>query len=346
MTPTLAAIITFAVHLGAAQLAAGTEPPEPEVPKGTVEAAPSSSGSTEVEGQGKFAAADVDARKAEDATELEISAGGLYSTGNAYAAAVTGQGRFRLRRGRHQVASQVAANYGRADVTRALPRWNFVPPPLDDPGAPARAVYTDETEDVRDTTVTNIQGMARYDVYFAKRWSAFLMATLRRDRFQGLDLRFNLDPGVAFHVLTNAKHRLWFEAGYDFQYDAYREDSLYELRPLDPAVDEDGDGYADTDRFRIIESEDDFLVNHAARLFAGYNNSLSQRVSLDTQLEYLQSVIEARRYRLNWISALTIQLANRLGLSATFTLRYENDPLPTVEKLDTITAVLLTVRFL
>lgn len=332
MTTTLAVLTTFAVHFGSLELAASNQPEDPAVPEGTVSTDPASAGTTELEGQGTFAAADLEAAESEDATELEISTGGLLSTGNAFAAAVTGQGRFRLRRGIHQVASQVAGNYGIADTEVDTVRISF----------PAGAELHEVSLE-RDTTVANIQGMARYDIFFAKRWSAFLMATARRDRFQGLDLRFNLDPGVAFHVLTRAKHRLWVEAGYDFQYDIRREEAIFEDQVIDPLVDDDGDGFADTERVRIA---DDTLVNHAARIFVGYNNSLSDRLTFDTGLEYLQSVIKGSRFRLNWINALTVQLGDRFGVGATFTLRYENEPLPNVAKLDTITAVLLTLRFI
>jgi putative salt-induced outer membrane protein YdiY len=320
MTPTIAALTTFAVHLGTVHLGTvhmdgghteggqlAAAPEDPSVPKGTVEAAPpATTGTTEVAGLGKFAASETDARHADDATELELASGGVLATGNAFAAALTGQGRFRLRRGLHQLGVQVAGNYGRADVATV---------------GPDNIPRTD-----RQTTVSNVQGMLRYDVFFADRWSAFTMATARRDRFQGLDLRFNLDPGVAFHALEDPKHRLWLEAGYDFQYDVRRDEAI---------VDDTGT--------RVVDKT---LVNHAARIFAGYNNSLSDRITIDTGLEYLQSVIAAERFRINWVNALGIQLAGRLGLAVTFTLRYENQPLPGVEKLDTITAVLLTMRFI
>lgn len=312
-TPTLAALTTLAahlagVHLGTARVAEPAEPEEPAVPAGTVEATPATTGTTEIAGQGQFAAAAA-ALEAEstDATELELATGGVLSSGNAFAAAVTGQGRFRVRRDIHQGAVQVAGNYGRADV-----------PLLDENGV--------EIGKERDTTVSNLQGQARYDVFFARRWSAFGMATLRRDRFQGLDLRLNLDPGIAFHVLAEARHRLSIEAGYDFQYDVRREEAI---------VDDAG--------MRIAEKT---LVNHAARVFVGYNNSVSDRITLDTGLEYLQSFLVARRFRVNWVSALGIQLAGRVGLAVTFTLRYEHQPLPEVHPLDTITAVLFTVRFI
>ncbi|MEX1367047.1 MAG: DUF481 domain-containing protein, partial [Nannocystaceae bacterium] len=299
----------------------------------TLTADPVATGTTEVEGQGTFAAAaDPEARESEDATELEISAGGLLSTGNAFAAAATGQGRFRLRRGIHQVGAQAAGNYGIADTEIETVRISFPD------GTELRELSPD-----RDTTVANIQGMIRYDVFFARRWSAFAMATARRDRFQGLDLRLNLDPGFAFHALTRANHRLWFEAGYDFQYDVRREEAIFADTPIDPFVDADGDGFADTQRTRIA---DDTLVNHAARIFVGYNNSLSERVTFDTGLEYLQSFIRGTRFRINWVNALSVQLGTRFGVGATFTLRYENEPLPNVAKLDTVTAILLTLRFI
>jgi putative salt-induced outer membrane protein len=337
-TPTLAVILTLAIQLGSTGPASPSEPEEPVVPQGTVEAAPASTGATEVEGQGKLATADAEGRTATDATELDLAAGGLLSTGNAFAAAVTGQGRFRLRRGIHQGTAQAAGNFGLGTAEQRTIRHVLVEDAL-------QGDYVRDEESIareRDTTVSNLQGMVRYDVYFAERWSAFVMATARRDRFQGLDLRFNLDPGVAFHVLSDAHHRLWLEAGYDFQYDRRREEAVFETRLLDPLVDADGDGLADTERVRIA---DDTLVNHAARLFFGYNNSLSDRVTLDTGLEYLQSVIVGRRYRVNWVNAVAIQLAGRLGVAVTFTLRYENEPLPGVKQLDTITAVLLTLRF-
>ena len=279
------------------------------IPEGAVTRDPATVGTTHIAASN--AGPDIDARKADDATELEISGGGLLTTGNARSLSVTGTGRLRIRRGRHQFASAFAGNYGRAA------------PDVDSPVV---------------TTVSNVQGMARYDFFFAKRWAAFLMTTLRNDRFQGLDLRLNIDPGVAFYAIIEPKHRLWFEAGYDFQFDDRRRDSIFEDRPIDP---DDPEG--PTERVQIADEQ---ATNHAVRLFAGYSNQLRDAVSFDTGLEYLQSVIDGRRIRLNWLNALNAQVGSRVGLSTTFTLRFENQPLPGVEKLDTITALLLNVKFI
>ena len=153
----------------------------------------------------------LDARDADDATEGEIAAGGAVASGNARSFQGTVNGRVRVRRRAHEGRAAVAGNYGRAAA---------------DVSAPI------------ETTVLNVQGMARYDYFFAPRWSAFLMATARHDRFQGLDLRLNIDPGVAFYALQKPNHRLWFEAGYDFQLDVRRDEAIFVREENDA----DGDG--------------------------------------------------------------------------------------------------------
>lgn len=290
---------------------------DPAVPAGTTGVqAPATSGATEIDGQGKFATAEnpVEAEAVEeedtDVTDLTVSAGGLLSTGNARSVAATGALNFRLRRDRHQFTTVFAGNYGAA----------------------AQAI-----DQGYEPNVANLQGRARYDVFFAKRWSAFLMVTGRNDRFQGLDLRVNVDPGVAFHILTKKNHRLWTEAGYDFQYDVRRYDSIIEKDDMGvPVLDMDGN---------TIQTSDKTAVVHAARLFVGYSNHINETVSFDTGLEYLQSVTEGKTFRMNWDNAITAQLVNNLSISGTFTLRYENNPLPDVRKLDTITAMNLVYRF-
>jgi len=295
------ALLTFsAINLGTAGYTLA-QPPE-----GTVSKDPVTTGSTDVGDQGKFAAATTEEDKnADDATEFEGSVGGFLSTGNAEAASATALLKFRLRRGAHQFRSEAAANGGRAAVPDADGN-------VGDP----------------EQTVGNVQGMVRYDWFFSKRWSLFLQATARHDPFQDLDLRMNIDPGVSFYALTDPKQRLWFEAGYDFQYDL-RTQEIVDETAADPMLD-------DVDRV---------FVNHAARLFGGYVNNLNEHVTFDTGIEYLQSVVDAPVFRVNWATALTANLNNRLSLSTSFTLRYENRAVAE-KKLDTITAVLLGVRFI
>ena len=291
---------------------AAAPPAAPPTPDGTVGAqAAASTGTTELEGTGKFGtAATVDPTTAEDATEFEISAGGLLSTGNARMGSVTGASRLRLRRKKSQFSAAFAGNYGRAATADAP---------------------------VLTTTVGNLQGRLRYDHFLHPRVSLFAMLTARHDQFQGLQARVNADLGAAFYLLTDAKNRLWTEVGYDFQFDRYLLDATYARDDMGAViVDDMGDPTFAIDRQRY---------NHAVRLFGGYANNINDKVTFATGVEYLQSVQFGRRWRVNWDTALTANLFNNLAVALTFTARVDNDPAPGIRKVDTITAASLIYRF-
>jgi putative salt-induced outer membrane protein len=307
---TLLAALAFIVSL-VPTLARAQEPGEMEVPQGVLEDSEAASkGTTDLDGLDEFSAAldpnDVDGK---DATNLDLSAGGLVSTGNARAISGTSTGHFRVRRKIHQFLAEYAGNYGRAAV--------------------------DANSDPK-TTVGNIQGRLRYDVFALDYLSVFGMATARHDPFQGLDLRLNVGPGVAFYVLDEAKHRLWTEVGYDFQ---------YEYRTLDATYDKDDDGNIlfGTDGRPIVIAPRTRRT-HAARLFGGYSNQLNERVSFRTGVEYLQSVLHAERWRVNWDNALNANLIKTLSLAVTFAVRVDNAPAPNIEKIDTVTALSLVYQ--
>ena len=302
-------VVAAFVAFGPPTVAYAQEPTDE--PAGTLNQDAATTGATEIEGQGAFAAgAGLEAANATDATEFDVSAGGLLSTGNARAASVTGASNLRLRRNKHQFGANFAGNYGRAAL--------------------------DQTSDP-ETTVANVQGRARYDYFVHPRVSLFAMATARHDTFQGLDLRLNIDPGAAFYILNDLKHRLWTEVGYDFQYDIRTDEAIRE-------VDADGNVVIGADGTPNIIAEKR-RVNHAVRLFGGYSNNLNENVSFNTGLEYLQSVLEAKRWRINYDVGLTANLINRLALATTFTVRIDNDPAPGIRKVDTITALNLVYRF-
>lgn len=228
-------------------------------------------------------------------TDAKVSAGAFLSTGNAKSLALTAAGNLRLRRGFDQFTLDLAANYGQASVT---------------PGAP------------EEPTVENIQARARYDRFLAKKWALFAQESFRKDRFQGLDLRLNFDPGLAYYVLIEEKQHLTFEAGYDLQYDVRTTQAIADAEAAGTPVD---------------ATE----VRHALRLFAGYDNSLNEHVRFDTGLEYLQAFALAENFRINWVSSLTASITQSFAVAAGFTLRFDNNPLPAVEQLDTITTLSL-----
>lgn len=283
---------------------------EPQPPAGTATQDPATSGATELDGQGSFGTVATPDDEAGDALEWDLSFGALLSTGNARSTAVTGGTNFRIRRGRHQFFATFLGNYGRA----------------------AADINSDPVD-----TVGNLQGRARYDLFLTNRWSLFGMLTARHDPFQRLDLRMNVDPGVALYALNKKKEQLRFEAGYDFQLDVRDPDSAVELTADGTPVYDTQGNFIPLDRTRIT---------HAARLAAAYNNTINDSVSFNTELEYLQSLLDAQRWRLNWVSGFSTVLVKKLSLSATFALRMDNDPLPGVKNVDTITSINLVYRFL
>jgi len=247
-----------------------------------------------------YAAAQRDAEDAKDTLEAKIAAGGLAATGNSRSLAATASGDFRIRRAANQFSAAAAVNYARAAADR---------------------------DSSVETTVQNEQGRVRYDRFLTDRLALFLALSARHDRFQGLDLRLNLDPGVAYYVIDEKAHQLWGELGYDLQYDVRNDDALAVAAAA-------GDPQEETE------------TRHSARAFVGYDNKLNEAVTFKTGLEYLQGLDSTENWRLNWDAALTSQIAGNFSLSTTFSLKYDHNPLPEVETLDTVTAISLVYQLL
>ncbi len=291
----LAGLVAGVALLGPAVAAAEEGPAA-----GLMQQSSASSGSTEV-GGGGFAAATKPAEESKDATELKISAGGLLATGNTRSMSGTTALALRVRRTDNQLSADAAANYAQA-----------APSPDED----------------RVTTVENLQGKLRYDRFVTGSLAGFVALTARRDRFQGLNLRLNLDPGFAYYVIDEAKTQLWAEAGYDLQYDVRRDSAREEA-------------LASTGQL-----PDKTETRHSARVFVGYSNALSEMVTFKTGVEYLQGLPETQYWRLNWDSALSSQIGGNFSVATSLSVRYDNAPLPTKESTDVLTAVSLVYTLL
>lgn len=268
------------------------------LPDSLVKSSQASSGSTDVATSG-FEKADK-AADAKDATELELSAGGLASAGNSRSMAATTAGKFRIRRSSDQVGAAIAANYARSA-------------PSKDTGL--------------QTTVENFQGKVRYDRFLTGSFAVFGSVSARRDRFQGLDLRLNLDPGVSYYFIDEAKQQLWAELGYDLQYDVRRDEALA------VALAEGSD---------LSKTE----TRHSARAFAGYSNAVSDAVTIATGFEYLQGLGESKNYRLNWDGSVNSAVGKGFSIATAVSVRYDHNPLPDIEKTDVVTSLSLVYHLL
>lgn len=274
------------------------------VPKGTTKDNVVSKGKTDVTAEG-FQAASRKEGEDKDATELQVQGGGLATTGNSKQLSLTTAASFRLRRSDDQLTLVAAGNYSRASVG----------------GRPI------------ETTVENLQGKSRYDRFFATDWTAFLGVQARRDRFAGLGLRLQVDPGVGYYFVNRAERIFWAELGYDLLYDVRRDEAR---------VQTDADGNPIPAAPLLAKTN----TVHSGRAFLGYRYTLNEGVSITTGLEYLQGLSDTSVHRVNGEAVVTSKFTQSLSLATSFLFRYDNKPLPGKEQLDTITSVSLVVSVL
>ena len=235
-----------------------------------------------------------------DGTTAGASIGGLWASGNAKLVALSVNGVYETRWRNNGIGTSLLGNYGQS-------------------AAAGQAVQV---------TTENVQGRLRYDRYVVDELAFFVINTGRVDRFQGLDLRYNLDPGVKYLFIPQAARALWGELGYDLQHDVRR----------------------DADRAVVTSAGQSELLaktvtSHAVRAFLGHKRRFNDEVTLTLGLEYLQNVAESTRYRLNLDALFAAKVGGGLALGLGFGARYDHSPLPGKEDLDTSTTLSLVYAF-
>jgi putative salt-induced outer membrane protein YdiY len=246
--------------------------------------------------------------KPTDGSSATASAGALMQTGNSYMLAGTANGAYERHFGDNSVGAAAIGNYGESRP----------------PGGENRA------------TTQNIQGKLRYDRYLTDDLTAFMMLTGRSDRFQGVEFRLNVDPGVKYLFLNQNTTAFWGEAGYDFQYDVRRNDARQ---------DQDSSGKPLFNKDGSAVLIDKTATDHAARLYAGFKYAFNSDVTTKAGVEYLQSVIDSGRYRVNFDALVAAKLKGGLAMGVGFSARYDHAPLPGKEELDTSTSLNLIYSF-
>jgi hypothetical protein len=216
----------------------------------------------------------------------------LLSTGNSNLLAGSVNGKFDMRRGDNGFGASVVGNYGQTALT----------------------------DDDWHVTTENLQGRLRYDRYLADRMSLFLIGTARHDRFEGLDVRFNVDPGVKYLFVNSDATKLWAELGYDFEYDINRTDAI---TTTDPTT------------MMLARTGDKTRTDHSARAFLGFRQAFNKDVTFSTGLEYLQSFVDSSQNRINYDALVAANLGAGFSFGAGFSLRLDDGHLPGKEAVDT-----------
>ena len=243
-----------------------------------------------------------------DGTTASVSAGGVLTTGNSRLLAISGNGLYETRWDNNAVGAAFIGNYGQ--------------------GASAG-------KDIQ-VSAENFQGKVRYDRYLIEQASLFLINTGRHDRFQGLTFRYNLDPGFKYIFVNHTSTSFWGEIGYDLQHDVRREDGR-------AVLDADKNPTFDANGQPILL--DKTQTDHSSRLFAGLKHAFNKEVTFASGVEYLQSFVDSTRYRLNFDALIAANIGAGFAFGFGFSARYDHDPLPGKEKLDTSSTVSLIFAF-
>ncbi|MDP9034062.1 MAG: DUF481 domain-containing protein [Myxococcota bacterium] len=233
-----------------------------------------------------------------------LAAGGQLATGNSRMIALTANGTMDARFGRNGVGLSFVGNYGES-------------------ASPGNALVV---------TAENAQARARYDRFVIEDAGFFLVSTLRHDRFQGLEWRYNLDPGFKYLLSKSERSSVWLEAGYDFQGDVRRDDA----RILRDARGSPVLGAA------MLQKT---VTDHSTRVFLGAKHAFNKEVSVSTGVEYLQSFVDPSRYRVNYDLLFSANVGKRLAVGLGFSARYDHVPLPNKQDLDTATTVSLIYSY-
>jgi hypothetical protein len=237
-------------------------------------------------------------------TTISVAAGGQWAAGNSNMLAGTVNGAVDLRREANGFGAFLVGNYGQSAT-----------------GGNGEVANAE-----------NLQGKLRYDRYLSDSVSLFALATGRHDRFQGLDFRLNLDPGIKYLFVRETAYALWGEAGYDFQYDIRRDDARVQL-------DAAGNPIAGAPLL------DKTATDHSTRLFLGYRHSFNKEVTLQTGVEYLQSFLDSTRYRINFDALFAAKVGGGFSLGVGFGVRYDHAPLPGKKDTDTVSNLSLIYAF-
>jgi putative salt-induced outer membrane protein YdiY len=226
-----------------------------------------------------------------DGTTASLSAGGQEASGNSRLVAATINGTADTRWSNNGLGGSLLGNYGRG-------------------GAPGAKVAT---------TAENLQGRIRYDRYVIEQASVFLINTGRHDRFQGIDVRYNLDPGFKYLFFNEAPTAFWAEVGYDLQYDVRRNDA------------------------RMVMGTSTLLAktatDHSGRGYVGVKHAFNPAVALSSGVEVLESLVHGSHTRVNYDVLLTATVGAGFSFGAGFGFRYDHAPLPSKHSLDTTTTL-------
>ncbi len=256
-----------------------------------------------------------------DETNLVLSAGGAFQTGNTDALLLNSGGLFELVRGMHSFELQFAYVLGLATgVTE------------NEMGEEERADF------LSDTVAHNINARARYDLFFTPNDAAFGAFLVRWDRFAALAPRLQGQIGYLRNFLKEIEgegddakvvHRFWGEVGYDITGDFFDYDLV--PPPDDPV-----------EAMRRPENE----AIHSARVLLGYRNRFTESFEVRASVEGLINLQRPEDSRINGTAAARASIDDALQLEVRLLVFADTEPPEGTRPVDTTTTINLVYTLL
>jgi putative salt-induced outer membrane protein len=154
----------------------------------------------------------------------------------------------------------------------------------------------------------------RLDFALSERLYAFGNAGWRRDRFAGLDDRYVAGVGGGYRILAGPRHFLAGEFGFTHV----------------------------TDRYTTGERQD-FL---SGRAFTRYLFAFTERSRFSQTVEFLYDFEDPENFNINTETAVTAALNSYLSLKMSYSVRYDNVPVPAdFERTDTALSAALVFNY-
>ncbi|HLG20484.1 MAG TPA: DUF481 domain-containing protein [Bdellovibrionota bacterium] len=172
-------------------------------------------------------------------------------------------------------------------------------------------------EDSLGVTTTNTKNWRtelRYDRYLLDPLSTFALGHLGSDEPAGFDHRYGGAGGLSHEFYKTGPHFSKYEVGFDY---------TRELRTAPP---------------------DENI--YSGRLFLQYKLTMTPWLTFGQDFENLFNVQDGHDYRLNTLTALTTKMSDKIAFQVSFSVKFDNVPVPGKKKTDTLTQLGLVVDFM
>lgn len=154
----------------------------------------------------------------------------------------------------------------------------------------------------------------RSDYLINDRWYGAILGSWLKDKFAGIDARYNIAPLLGYNILIGPVHFLKTEAGVNYVYEEYTN-----------------------------ATDDNFIKG---RLFGEYNWVFSEKNQFIQTLETLFDLEDAGNYDINSETALITSINDNFSLKTSYVIEYENEPATSdTEHTDRFLSLTLIVSF-